>query len=228
MRWTVRFVAVLVLTAPAPAAAFDAPLKTETHATSPTSTLHCLTFPNFLLKWENAGPITPVIYILPGKGPWKCAATMKGELNFGAWPLVQVKGRYIVLQYQPNATYGSSFRVFDTMRWRYGPTDTAIGDFAMVRLDGGALVLRFRRPVNRDCSLYYGAATECWGRFKRDGGLTDDLFPDCRASYEVAKKKLDVADITGYPATVTYNAQLRIAGGKAVFAALPGPITCEP
>jgi hypothetical protein len=223
----VGLVSVLAYAAPA-SAGFDAPLKTALIPATGKAVLHCLTFPNFLLKWEAEGPTTPIVYILKGKGPWTCAATMKGELNFGHWPLARVKGPFIVLQYPPQAEYGSGFTVFDTRLWRYVDSDTAIGDFTAVRLDGEALTLAYRRPINRDCSLYYGAATACWGAIKAQSGLNDALMPDCRTAYEIAKKKLDVADITGYPATVTYNAEVRIANGKAAYAARPGPITCEP
>lgn len=228
LRWIVRLIAILVLTDSGWAATqFDVPLKSEVIATGPKSVLRCLTYPNFLLKWETDGAITPVIYILKGKGPWACAATMKGELNFGSWPMVRVKGPYIVLQYPPHA-YGSSFTVFDTTRWRYAQADTAIADFTGARLDGSDLVLQFRRPVHMECSLYYGASTGCWGEVKAKSGLTDALMPDCRMAYEKQKKSLNVADITGYPATVTYNVEARIARGKVAYTPLPGPIVCEP
>jgi hypothetical protein len=218
-----------LLASAAPAVAgFDAPLKTEIIPTTGKAALHCLTFPNFLLKWEEDGPITPVIYILKGKGPWTCAATMKGELHFGSWPIVRVKGPYIVLHYNPRAAYGSPFTVFDTRRWRYVDAAMTIGDFTAVRLDGEVLVLDYRRQVSPECSLYYGDATECWGIVKKQSGLTDAMMPDCRTPYEKAKRERDVADITDYPAIVTYNAEARIADGKVTYMARSGLLTCEP
>jgi hypothetical protein len=62
---------------------------------------------------------------------------------------------------------------------------------------------------------------------KAQSGLIGDEMP-CRTAYERAKKKLGIADITGYPATVTSNAEVRITNRKAVYAARPGPMACEP
>lgn len=227
LRWGFGFGFMLLAITPA-SAGFDAPLKTEIIPTTGKAVLHCQTFPNFLLKWEVDGEITPVIYILKGKGPWACASTMKDELHFGSWPMVRVKGPYIVLQYPPQADYGSSFTVFDTRRWRYVEAASVIGDFTAIRLDGEALVLDYRRSVAPECSLYYGVATECWGIVKKQSGLTDAMMPDCRTPYENAKRELNVADITDYPATVTYAAELRIVNGKATDTSRPGPVTCAP
>lgn len=228
LRSVIGLCSVLAFTVPAFAAAgFDAPLKTETLPTGAKSALHCLTYPNFLLRWEDEGSgTTPLILVTTGKGPWTCTVDIKGQKHFGRWEVVRVKGRYVILSQRPNATYGLAFAVFDTERWRYVATSTVVGDFSAIRLDGAALVLQYRSQAHMECSLYYGAATGCWGEVKARSGLTDDLMPDCRTVYEKQKKELDVADITDYAATVTFNVEARIADGKVIYTSRPGAITC--
>ena len=210
-------------------AGFDAPLKSEIVATGPKSARHCLTFPTFLLKWEaDTTGGSPLIVIVPGKGPWPCAEMIAGQKHLQHWEMARVKGPYIVLSYAAQKDYAAEFKVFDTKAWRYVAEAALFNDFTSVRLDGHDLVLQYRRSINRECSLYYGAGTACWSEIKALTGLTNAQMPDCRTAYEIAKKKLNVADITGYPATVTFNAETRVADGKVIAEALPGPITCEP
>lgn len=228
MRFGLLF--ALAFVSPAVAAeTFDAPLKTEIVSTGPKTSRHCLTFPNFLLKWDAEGQGgSPLIVIVAGKGPWSCAEVIAGQKHLLHWKVVRVKGPYIVLSQRPNAHYAAEFKVFDTVAWRYAAEAALLNDFTAVRLEGAALVLRFRRSVYLDCSLYYGAGTACWSQIKALSGLTDEQMPDCRAVYEKAKRERNVADITGYPATVTFNAELRIAGGKSMPGVALGPVSCEP
>lgn len=210
------------------AASFDTPLKTEVIAIGPKTRLNCLTFPHFLLKWESAD-YSPTIYILPGKGPWKCAATMKGELTFGSWKNVQVKGSYVVLSEDPNSKWGMPFKVFDTRIWRYVFTDSVIGPFGSVSLERSGMVLEYRRVYRTDCSLFRGTATECWSKLRSHTGIADEAWIVCRIAYHnaIIKARGETYDPREQSASLTYSAVMKLEKGVPTFAARPGPVVCE-
>jgi hypothetical protein len=96
------------------------------------------------------------------------------------------------------------------------------------------LVLRYRRSAGFGCSLYYGAATGCWGEIKAQTGLTDASAPQCRDAYEARirlykEKHWDGASrVWDHSASVAYNVEMRLQGRKVTYTARPGPVECWP
>jgi hypothetical protein len=215
----------------------DQPLAKET-VTLPADKEHakglvrtCYRFAGFVIRaeretgnWADQYTVVP-----PSKDRQACRHPAKSELHIGVWSrLLGVKDRYVFFASKYQGAETTNYGVKSNRSANTLFEESTASDFAVADAGPGRFVLRYRREYVADCSLYYGAATECWGKVKAATGLTDAMLPDCRAAYEREKKKRDVAEIVSYPAQLSYNAEARWRGGKLTYAARPGPVACGP
>lgn len=246
-RLLVRILAVCLLcTAAAAEAGFDPPLaKTVVRTTMPpmngsapdtpiSVTVTCAYYQGFMLKTTDGDPNWPNRIVVVHGEKIPCMAKNPGERPIWWGRFRGVKGGYIFFNSGNIREHGEDDSTILDSTGRMVTVDDKIGPFESIRIEAGALVLRFRRTAGFSCSLYYGAATGCWGEIKAKTGLTDASTPQCRDAYEALivkykEKHWDgVQRVWDHAASVTYNVEERIDGRKITYTARPGPAECWP
>ena len=220
----------------APAAiVFDKPLATETVAApsrygGAATTIICTRYPGFVLKQQVYGAGTGGSFHIGDSGRKDCGDDVETHSYYAYGTAAGAKGRFVfVFSSERNSVSNYLYVIDGVSRKLVFSTDSEAGPEAISMLADG-VVIRMRRSAALDCSIYYGAATACWTKVKAMTGLTDDMAPDCRPSYDAKRRKEAVAPakIVERPSMVTYHGEVRIVGGRVSYAALPGPVGCKP
>jgi hypothetical protein len=233
----------LLFLAAAPAGPFDQPLAKTVVPLPPDPAnpqakpaRSCFLYPGFMAKQLDLGEVgaeeQSVTPLPPGAKAPACEARIKNEVVIKptAWSgyFDGAKGGFLFYDAGDGVNGGLPFAVFDAKTGRKLFEDSRQGEgFGAIALDGGALVLRYRRVWLAPCSLY-ADAKGCWKKITAATALAGSVRPDCSAQYrEYMTAWPRSAETTErLPTVIAYNAEARFSRGKLAIKPRPGKVEC--
>ncbi|CAN7406236.1 hypothetical protein LJR030_004203 [Rhizobium sp. LjRoot30] len=140
-----------------------------------------------------------------------------------------VSGDYVFFQAPDGWNGGLPFVVYDRRTAGRLFDDAFAGDgFTEIKAAADTLMLRYRRSMTTECSLYKDTGS-CAAAIAAKTGLTAKRIPDCTAVYEAEKKRTPdfTSEIEKLPTVINYPVEMQWTSGKATFSPMDGDVTCN-
>ena len=229
-----------------PASGLDRPITDQTvnlptAAGDTPSTVHCVTYPQFVVRERHEGDDIGMesVALLPRKPSAACTAEpVAGErvLEHQGMELLGAVGGFVLLIWPDGANDATEFSVFDAASGRKLHGDSMKDDdagliSAHLTPDRQGLELRFIRVVAGPCSLVTGGAA-CWARFATTPGIPPDVAsrpaPEAACTLAYQKARLLTRRDQEDPSVVAFPITVRITPGTPASLGPAGAMACWP